>query len=73
MVGTLYGRRMRWTVHGERTVYDSEWVRLALTDVEIPGEGGRRFEHHVLRMLVEEDFLARENGVYWRAGGSFEV
>ena len=41
---------MRWTVHGERTVYDSEWVRLALVDVEIPGEGGRRFEHHVLRM-----------------------
>jgi hypothetical protein len=28
---------MRWTVHGERLVYDSPWVRLALTDVEIPG------------------------------------
>jgi 8-oxo-dGTP pyrophosphatase MutT (NUDIX family) len=42
---------MRWTVHGERTLYDSEWVRLALVDVEIPGEGGgRRFEHHVIRM-----------------------
>jgi 8-oxo-dGTP pyrophosphatase MutT (NUDIX family) len=41
---------MRWTVHGERTLYDSEWVRLTLVDVEIPGEGGRRFEHHVLRM-----------------------
>ncbi|HEY5457605.1 MAG TPA: NUDIX hydrolase [Acidothermaceae bacterium] len=41
---------MRWTVHGERTVYDSDWVRLALVDVEIPGEDGRRFEHHVLRM-----------------------
>ncbi len=39
---------MRWTVHGERLVYDSPWVRLALTDVEIPGE--RRFEHHVVRM-----------------------
>lgn len=25
------------------------------------------------RYLVEEDFLARENGVYWRSGGSFEV
>ena len=25
------------------------------------------------RYLVEEDFLARENGVYWRAGGSFEL
>jgi len=38
---------MRWTVHGERTLYDSEWVRLALTDVEVPG--GPRFEHHVVR------------------------
>lgn len=38
---------MRWTVHGERTIYDSEWVRLALVDVEIPG--GERFEHHVVR------------------------
>ncbi|HVF19876.1 MAG TPA: NUDIX hydrolase [Mycobacteriales bacterium] len=39
---------MRWTVHGERTIYDSEWVRLALADVEVPG--GSRFEHHVIRM-----------------------
>jgi 8-oxo-dGTP pyrophosphatase MutT (NUDIX family) len=39
---------MRWTVHGERTLYDSAWVRLALVDVEIPG--GRRFEHHVVRV-----------------------
>ncbi len=39
---------MRWTVHGERVLYESEWVRLALTDVEIPG--GERFEHHVVRM-----------------------
>jgi 8-oxo-dGTP pyrophosphatase MutT (NUDIX family) len=38
---------MRWTVHGERTLYDSEWVRLTLVDVEIPD--GARFEHHVLR------------------------
>jgi 8-oxo-dGDP phosphatase len=39
---------MKWTVHGERVLYESEWVRLALTDVEIPG--GARFEHHVVRM-----------------------
>jgi len=39
---------VRWTVHGERIIYDSEWVRLALTDVEIPGHS--RFEHHVIRM-----------------------
>ena len=39
---------MRWTVHGERSIYESEWVRLVLADVEIPG--GERFEHHVVRM-----------------------
>ncbi|MFZ4810532.1 MAG: NUDIX hydrolase [Ilumatobacteraceae bacterium] len=42
---------MRWTVHGERIVYDSPWIRLALTDIEIPG--GDRFEHHVIRMPAE--------------------
>lgn len=39
---------MRWTVHGERVLYDSPWVRLALADVEIPGS--TRFEHHVVRV-----------------------
>jgi len=39
---------MRWTVHGERSLYDSEWVRLSLVDVEIPD--GERFEHHVVRI-----------------------
>jgi 8-oxo-dGTP pyrophosphatase MutT (NUDIX family) len=39
---------MRWTVHGERVLYDSPWVRLALVDVEIPD--GERFEHHVVRV-----------------------
>ena len=38
---------MRWTVHGERSIYDSEWVRLVLVDVEVPG--GPRFDHHVVR------------------------
>jgi 8-oxo-dGTP pyrophosphatase MutT (NUDIX family) len=38
---------MRWTVHGERALYDSEWIRLTLVDVEVPG--GERFEHHVVR------------------------
>ncbi|MGH9186918.1 MAG: NUDIX hydrolase, partial [Acidimicrobiales bacterium] len=38
---------MRWTVHGERSLYDSDWVSLRLVDVEIPG--GERFEHHVVR------------------------
>src|SRR5260370_18447327 len=39
---------MRWSVHGERRIYESEWVSLALTDVEIPG--GERFQHHVIRV-----------------------
>jgi 8-oxo-dGTP pyrophosphatase MutT (NUDIX family) len=39
---------MRWTVHGERTIYDSDWVKLTLVDVEVPGQ--QRFDHHVIRM-----------------------
>ena len=39
---------MRWTVHGERPIYESDWINLVLTDVEIPG--GERFDHHVVRM-----------------------
>jgi len=39
---------MRWTVHGERSIYSSPWVGLALVDVEIPG--GERFDHHVVRV-----------------------
>lgn len=38
---------MRWTVHGEREIYDSEWMRLVLVDVEVPD--GPRFDHHVVR------------------------
>lgn len=39
---------MRWTVHGGRTVYRSDWVALELVDVEVPD--GERFEHHVVRV-----------------------
>ena len=39
---------MRWTVHGERSIYDSDWVNLRLVDVELPD--GSRFEHHVIRL-----------------------
>jgi 8-oxo-dGTP pyrophosphatase MutT (NUDIX family) len=38
---------MRWHIHGERSLYSSEWVELALVDVEIPD--GERFDHHVVR------------------------
>lgn len=39
---------MEWTVHGERSVYESDWVNLRLVDIEIPD--GERFEHHVVRV-----------------------
>jgi 8-oxo-dGTP pyrophosphatase MutT (NUDIX family) len=42
---------MKWTVHGERSIYESEWARLCLVDVEVPG--AQRFEHHVLRVPCE--------------------
>ena len=42
---------MEWTVHAERRVYDNEWMRVALVDVELPS--GARFEHHVLRMPAQ--------------------
>lgn len=39
---------MRWIVHGERLVYQSKWLELFLSDVELPG--GVRYEHHVIRL-----------------------
>lgn len=38
---------MRWEVHGERSIYDSPWMRMVLVDVEPPG--GERFDHHIVR------------------------
>src|SRR3954451_19844181 len=37
-----------WRSYGERSLYDNEWVRLSLVDVELPD--GRRHEHHVVSM-----------------------
>ncbi|MGH3864096.1 NUDIX hydrolase [Actinokineospora sp.] len=37
----------RWTRHGTRRVFASDWVNVDLDDVEVPG--GPRFEHHVVR------------------------
>ena len=34
-------------MHGERSLYDSDWVSLRLVEVEVPA--GPRFEHHVVR------------------------
>ena len=42
---------MRWKVHGERSLYESDWVNLRLVDVELPD--GSRFEHHVVRTPYE--------------------
>jgi 8-oxo-dGTP pyrophosphatase MutT (NUDIX family) len=42
---------MKWTVHGERTIYASDWVCLTLVDVELPS--GARFDHHVVRLPAE--------------------
>lgn len=51
---------MRWTVHGERDIYSSPFVRLSLIDVQQPD--GRRWEYHAVRLrmlaatvLVEDD------------------
>ncbi|MCU7822637.1 GntR family transcriptional regulator [Kitasatospora sp. DSM 101779] len=43
-----HGELEPWRIHGERLVYDNEWVKLALVDVEPPGV--ERFEHHVVRL-----------------------
>lgn len=40
--------RDAWRVHGSRSVYESKWISLILTDVELPS--GERFEHHTVRM-----------------------
>jgi 8-oxo-dGTP pyrophosphatase MutT (NUDIX family) len=41
-------RGVRWTVHGEQSIYSSYWIDLHLVDVELPD--GTRFPHHVVRM-----------------------
>jgi 8-oxo-dGTP pyrophosphatase MutT (NUDIX family) len=38
---------VRWTVHGERHLYTSDWMSMVLVDVEPPGT--ERFEHHIVR------------------------
>lgn len=38
----------RWTVYGERPVYENEWVTVGLADVSQPS--GERFEHHTLTL-----------------------
>jgi 8-oxo-dGTP pyrophosphatase MutT (NUDIX family) len=49
--GSESRQKSEWTVHGERTVYDSDWVRVAVADVSF--EGGRVPEHHVVRVTAQ--------------------
>ena len=42
------GTETAWRVHGSRSLYESEWVCLGLTEVELPD--GERFEHHTVWM-----------------------
>ncbi|MFT5202983.1 MAG: 8-oxo-dGTP pyrophosphatase MutT (NUDIX family) [Candidatus Aldehydirespiratoraceae bacterium] len=37
----------RWVEHSQRFVYESDWMSMALVDVETPS--GKRFEHHAVR------------------------
>ncbi|MFE6479223.1 NUDIX hydrolase [Streptomyces rochei] len=39
---------MRWTVHTEREIHDTPWVRLRALDVEQPD--GTRTDYHVVRL-----------------------
>jgi 8-oxo-dGTP pyrophosphatase MutT (NUDIX family) len=38
---------MRWTVHGEQSLYTDEWLDIRLADVELPD--GRHLEHRLIR------------------------
>jgi 8-oxo-dGTP pyrophosphatase MutT (NUDIX family) len=38
----------RWRIHGEHSLYSSEWLNVRLVEVELPD--GTRFDHHVVRM-----------------------
>jgi 8-oxo-dGTP pyrophosphatase MutT (NUDIX family) len=38
---------MQWTVHGEKPLYQDQWLDVRIADVEIPG--GRRLEHRLIR------------------------
>jgi 8-oxo-dGTP pyrophosphatase MutT (NUDIX family) len=38
----------RWIVHGERPIYENEWVTVGLADISQPS--GDRFEHHTVTL-----------------------
>jgi 8-oxo-dGTP pyrophosphatase MutT (NUDIX family) len=59
---------VRWHVHGETPLYRSDWVTLALADVELPS--GTRFDHHVVRMPRDASAVVMRRGddvlLLWR-------
>lgn len=64
MAGTAVS--MRWTVHGERSLYETPWVRLRALDVEQPD--GTRGDYHVVRLRDVAAAVDRERRVLmmWR-------
>lgn len=40
--------RDAWVVHGERAIYESDWVTVGLADISQPS--GDRFEHHTVSL-----------------------
>lgn len=42
------GDASKWVVHGERLIYENEWVTVGLADISQPS--GERFEHHTVTL-----------------------
>jgi 8-oxo-dGTP pyrophosphatase MutT (NUDIX family) len=61
-------RSTAWKVHGEKPIYDNEWITLTSCDVETPD--GDRFDHHkvVLKAASVVAMVDRDERVYmmWR-------
>jgi 8-oxo-dGDP phosphatase len=51
---------LRWLQHGERTVYESPWVRVTRVDVTPPD--GHRFEHHAVRLKKVASVVILDDG-----------
>ena len=49
MTGTEPSRRghAQWITHGERSIYESKWMKVHLVDVEAPGSTTLHLDAHV--------------------------
>jgi 8-oxo-dGTP pyrophosphatase MutT (NUDIX family) len=59
----------RWIVHGERPIYENQWVTVGLADISQPS--GERFEHHTVTlppaaMMVVLDDAGKHVLMSWR-------